>query len=494
MRKLYFTSFLLFLNISLIPYFIGGLHTLLAYAFALVFAIYVVVQAFVSEDSRFFSGVAVYLTLVVVPAVLAAVAYLESLNIFETILYGIIAFGFTLISWHYLFLVPLAVYYKRLEEIEATKPLLYRPLVSIIIPARNEEKVIGSTIKSLLEAEYEPKEIIVVDDGSTDKTFEIASMYQGPKVKVLRRELGGRGKARAVNFGLRFAKGDVIVVTDADTVLSRDAIKELVRKLQDPKVSAVAGNVMVRNRVNLLTKLQAVEYIATFHLFRKGLSVLGAVPIVSGALGAFKKEALESIGFFDADTLTEDFDVTVKSLKSGKVVQASSSAVAFTEAPETLRGLYKQRLRWYRGAYEVLFKHRDMFSLTGVTVLDSSLILINNLIMPIIDFLTIISIILAILRGLIWPLVIQIILFTTLQILVNLVALQLAGEEDTSLVVLPVFVLGYKQFHEILMLRCLFDVIFAKIRKKQFAWTFIERKGVEEDKAKALLHGTIASL
>lgn len=157
-----------------------------------------------------------------------------------------------------------------------------------------------------------------MDDASTDGTFEVASRYQGPKVKVLRKEIGGMGKARALNFGLRFSRGEVVVLMDADTVLSREAIKELVRRLQDPSVSAVAGNVMVRNKVNLLTKLQAVEYVTTFHLLRKGLSVLGAVPIISGALGAFRRNILEATGFFDTDTITEDFDVTVKALKAAK--------------------------------------------------------------------------------------------------------------------------------------------------------------------------------
>jgi cellulose synthase/poly-beta-1,6-N-acetylglucosamine synthase-like glycosyltransferase len=485
MRRIYLTLFLIFLNISLMPFFIGGMHTFLAYAFALIFAIYFSAQAFISMDSKLLGGAALFSLLIIVPISLALVASLESLSTFETILYGIIAFGFTLISWHYLLLVPLAAYYKRMEEIEARKPLLYRPLVSVIIPARNEEKVIGSTIRSVLESDYEPKEVVVVDDGSTDRTFEIASIYQGPKVKVLRRELGGRGKARALNFGLRFARGEVIVLMDADTIISRDAIKELVRKLQDPRVSAVAGNVMVRNKVNLLTKLQAIEYIATFHLFRKGLSVLGAVPIISGALGAFRRNVLESSGLYDIDTLTEDFDVTLKALKSGKIVQASSYALAFTEAPEKLKSLYRQRLRWYRGAYEVLIKHRDAFSLSGLTMLDFSLILMNNLIIPLIDFLSIISIIIAILRGLIWPLIIQIILFSILQILINLFTLQLAGERDISLIFLPLFAIGYKQFHEILMLKCFFDVIIARMRGKSFSWTFIERRGLEEPKLRA---------
>jgi biofilm PGA synthesis N-glycosyltransferase PgaC len=118
-------------------------------------------------------------------------------------------------------------------------------------------------------------------------------------------------------------------------------------------------------------------------------------------------------------------------------------------------------------------------------MLDFSLIMMNNLIIPLIDFLSIISIILAVLRGLIWPLIIQIILFSTLQILINLFTLQLAGERDISLVFLPLFAIGYKQFHEILMLKCFFDVIIARARGKSFSWTFIERRGLEEPRLRA---------
>lgn len=487
MKKIYATLSLIYLNLILIPIAIGGILSTVAFLTAILISSYFILHAIAftrSERPRYLGERFLSFLLLVIPLILSLIFSYDIYNSFERMLYSLLAFGLSLITWHYLLLVPLAIYYRNLEERERKQPLIYRPLVSVVIPARNEEKVIGCTIRSVLESDYEPKEIIVVDDASTDRTFEVASKYQGPRVKVLRKEVGGMGKARALNFGLRFAKGEIIVFMDADTLLTREAIGELVRKFQDPSVSAVAGNVMVRNRVNLLTKLQAVEYIATFHLFRKGLSVLGAVPIISGALGAFKRNVLETTGFYDADTITEDFDVTVKALKAGKVVQASSHAVAFTEVPERLRSLYRQRLRWYRGAFEVLLKHRDVYRYSSgfghLKALGFPLIMINNLIIPFIDFLAIISIALAILRGLIFPLIVQIILFSTLQILITLIALQIAEEKDVSLAVIPLFAIGYKQFHEVLMLECFLDVLYAKLRGKSFGWTFIERKGIEE--------------
>lgn len=486
MRTIYLTLSLIYLNLILIPILTGGILSLVSFCTAVLISSYFIAHAafFRSERPSYLGERSLPFLLLVLPFLLSLTLSYDIQSRFERFLYSFLAFGLATITWHYMLLIPLAVHYRNLEERERGRPLLHRPLVSVIIPARNEERVIDYTIRSVLESDYEPKEVIVVDDASTDRTFEVASKYQGPRFKVLRREIGGMGKARALNFGLRFAKGDVIVFIDADTIISREAITELVRKLQDPNVSAVAGNVMVRNRVNLITKLQAVEYIATFHLFRKGLSVLGAVPIISGALGAFRRSVLEATGFYDADTITEDFDVTVKALKSGRVVQASSYAVAFTEVPEDLRSLYRQRLRWYRGAFEVLLKHRDVYAYRSgfghLRALDFPLIIINNLLIPIIDFLAMISIALAILRGLIIPLIIQILLFSTLQILITLIALQIAGERELSLAVVPLFALGYKQFHEVLMLKCFLDVIYARLRGRSFGWTFVERRGLEE--------------
>ena len=494
MKKVYITLGLIFINLALIPIFIGGPLTLAAFLAGVAMSLYFLAHAVIStklERPRFIGDKAIPFLIFVLPLAISLIFSYEIQNVFERVLYSIVAFGLSMITWHYVLLLPLAVYHKRLEERERLKPLTYNPLVSVIIPARNEEKVIEHTIRSVLESDYEPLEVVVVDDASTDRTFEIALRYQGPKVKVLRKEVGGRGKARALNFGLRFARGEVIVVVDADTIIGREAVKELVRKLEDPTVAAVAGNVAVRNRVNLLTKLQAIEYIATFHLFRKGLSVLGAVPIVSGALGAFRRSVLEATGFYDVDTVTEDFDTTVKALKTGKIVQASAQAVAYTEVPETLRGLYRQRLRWYRGAFEVLLKHRDVFlrspSFSHLRALSFPLVIMNNLVLPVVDLAAIASIGLALAKGLILPIVIQIVLFTILQVLIIILVLQLA-EEDKSLAIVPLFAFGYKQFHELLMLKCFFDVALRRKRKRSDEWTFIERKGLEERAVSPLLN------
>ncbi|MDK2383551.1 MAG: glycosyltransferase family 2 protein, partial [Candidatus Korarchaeota archaeon] len=345
MRRIYLTVAALYVSIALIPLVIPGSLTIVSLLIASALTLYYLAEAFRRgrKGLSFKRGLTeLSILMVIVPIALAVVVLYEGQAKFPGLLNSLLAFGLTLITWNYMLMSPLAVYHKYRELQEVERPLLYRPLVSVIVPARNEERTIAATIESILETDYEPKEVIVVDDASTDRTFEIASRYVSKKVKVLRREHGGRGKAPALNFGMRFAKGDVIVVVDADTLVGRRSITELVRKFQDPEVSAVSGNVLVRNRVNLLTKLQAIEYVLSFNFARRALDVFGAVMIISGSFGGFRREVLRSTGMYDTDVVTEDFDITIKALKTGRIVQASSLAVAFTEVPRKLRDLYRQ--------------------------------------------------------------------------------------------------------------------------------------------------------
>jgi cellulose synthase/poly-beta-1,6-N-acetylglucosamine synthase-like glycosyltransferase len=252
---------------------------------------------------------------------------------------------------------------KLVEIREDEAPLRSYPKVNILVPAYNEESCIADTLESLVEACYPNKEIIVVDDGSTDRTVKIAMQYASEGVKVFSKENGG--KFSALNYGLALSDGDLIIIVDADSIIERRAIKELVKKFENPDVVAVCGNIKVLNRNNFLTKCQALEYIFSINIMKRALDTFGSITVVPGALGAFRKGTLTAGGSYDKDTLTEDFDTTLKVLKSGKVVQASSHASAYTEAPETMRDLYKQRMRWYRGNYQTISKHRDAFTNPG---------------------------------------------------------------------------------------------------------------------------------
>lgn len=232
-------------------------------------------------------------------------------------------------------------------------------LVSIVVPAYNEEKVIGKTIESLTQLSYPNKEIIIVDDGSNDRTFEIARAYvvKG-SVRVFTKP--NRGKWHALNTGITAAKGSIIVCIDADTILDKEAIQHLVKHFKEPKVGAVAGNVKVGNRKTMLTKLQTIEYVTGINLYRRSESLFNAVTVIPGPIGAFRVEALKKAGLYDGDTFAEDADITLKILKAGYKTVFEPRAVGRTEAPSNLTDLAKQRYRWYRGYLQSLMKHKDL--------------------------------------------------------------------------------------------------------------------------------------
>jgi poly-beta-1,6 N-acetyl-D-glucosamine synthase len=233
----------------------------------------------------------------------------------------------------------------------------YSPLVSLIVPAFNEAKVIEKTINSLLQLSYKSKEIIIVDDGSTDNTLKIAKkIAKKSPLKVISKPNGG--KWSALNKGVEKAKGEIIVSIDADTILERNAIEQLIPYFTDKEIAAVAGNIKVGNRQKIITKLQALEYVIDINLLRKSESIFGKITVVPGPLGAFRKSVLEEVGMYSSDTFAEDADLTMSILKAGYKIKYERKALGFTEAPTTLLDLGKQRYRWYRGQIQVLKKHR----------------------------------------------------------------------------------------------------------------------------------------
>ena len=232
----------------------------------------------------------------------------------------------------------------------------YRPLVSLIIPAFNEAKVIEKTINSLLELSYSSKEIIIVDDGSTDNTHKLVKkIAKKSPIKVISKPNGG--KWSALNKGIEKAKGEIIVCIDADTVLVKDAIEHLIPHFTNKDIAAVAGNIKVGNRRKIITKLQALEYVLDINLLRRSESTLSKITVVPGPLGAFRKSVLEEVGMYSADTFAEDADLTMAILRAGYKIKYEMNALGYTEVPATLLDLGKQRYRWYRGQIQVLKKH-----------------------------------------------------------------------------------------------------------------------------------------
>lgn len=232
------------------------------------------------------------------------------------------------------------------------------PLVSVIIPAFNEERVIEASVRRILESDYPALEVIVADDGSKDRTSAIvASAFgQDPRVQLL--TLTNGGKASALNRALLVARGDYIVALDADTQFERACIGLLVRWFADKRIGAVAGNAKVGNRVNLVTRWQAVEYVTAQNIERRALTRFDAIMVVPGAVGAWRRAALDEVGGYPEDTLAEDQDLTIAIQRKGWKVAYDEDAIAWTEAPESFASLARQRFRWSFGTLQCLWKHR----------------------------------------------------------------------------------------------------------------------------------------
>ncbi len=231
--------------------------------------------------------------------------------------------------------------------------------VSVIVPAYNEARVIGSTVRTILASDHEKLEIIVIDDGSQDDTSGVVRSEFGNDDRVQLLRIANGGKANALNVGVAHAKGDVIVALDADTQFARTTISRLVRWFADPKVGAVAGNAKVGNRVNTITRWQALEYIVAQNLERRALAALGTLTVVPGAVGAWRKSALQEVGGYPSDTLAEDQDLTIHLQGKGYKVRFDSTAIAWTEAPNSFAGLARQRFRWAYGTLQCLWKYRS---------------------------------------------------------------------------------------------------------------------------------------
>jgi len=241
-------------------------------------------------------------------------------------------------------------------------PRDFKPkLISIIIPARNEEETIGLCIESVLENNYPWKEIIVVDDESQDNTYLVAKKYEETGiVKVVRKDPSGY-KASSINYGLLFTRGEIILSLDADTLISRDSLEWVARYFQDEELVAGSGNLRVYNRdVNLLTRLQAYEYFISFDMGRRTQSLLRTLLIIPGAAAIYRRSLLESMGYLDR-TLAEDFDVTLKFHKVRGRLIFMPEVLAWTDVPVDWRSWMKQRIRWSRGQLHSLRRHSQLF-------------------------------------------------------------------------------------------------------------------------------------
>ena len=237
----------------------------------------------------------------------------------------------------------------------------FQPFASIIVAGHNERASLRRCVRSLREQAYPRLEIIVVDDGSTDgMAEEMQSLRRQRMIDVALRGRIRSGKSSACNLGLRHAKGDVVIVVDADSTFDRDAIARVVAPLSDPSVGAVAGNIAVRNaRAGLLCALQGIEYLIAISLGKRVLDTLGMVSCASGAFSAFRHDALERLDGFDVGP-GEDLDLTLRLRQAGWRIRFADDAWCMTDAPETFRRYVRQRLRWERDSLRLrMRRHRN---------------------------------------------------------------------------------------------------------------------------------------
>lgn len=275
-----------------------------------------------------------------------------------TLYFAISLFTF-LVGLQTLVFYPLSLVYAFRKQNEA----LYKgkqPLVSIIVPAYNEASVISNCVQSILNSDYTHFELILVNDGSSDDTLaQMQQFADDGRVIVIDKPNGG--KASALNAGLEVATGQVLFFVDADGVFRRDTIQVMLEGFRSSRVGAVCGNDSPVNLDRLQTQLLSIQTHATTGFVRRALAMMNCLPIVSGNIGAFRRDVLAKTGPFREGFIGEDLELTWRVHRAGYRVEFQPHAIVYAEVPSTLTALWKQRVRWARGLLQTAWIHRDMF-------------------------------------------------------------------------------------------------------------------------------------
>jgi cellulose synthase/poly-beta-1,6-N-acetylglucosamine synthase-like glycosyltransferase/peptidoglycan/xylan/chitin deacetylase (PgdA/CDA1 family) len=353
----------------------------------------------------------------------------------------------------------------------------YYPDVSVVVPAYNEAAGIAATVRSMATSRYRGRiEIIVVDDGSTDDTAAVARSLRLPYVRVITQ--ANTGKPGALNRGIAESRSDILVLVDGDTIFQPDTLDHLIAPMAARDVGAVSGNTKVANRGGLLGGWQHLEYVMGFNLDRRLYDMLGIIPTVPGAIGAFRRGALAYAGGVSADTLAEDTDLTMALCRSPWRVVYAPDALAWTEAPATLRQLWKQRYRWSYGTMQAMWKHRRALIESGqsgrfgrycLTYLAVFQVLLP-LIAPVVNV--------ACLYGLVFISPVKVaafwLSFVAIQAIVSGYALRLDGERLRSLWLLPLQQVVYPQLMYLVTIQSLMTALLGTRQR----WQTIRRIGV----------------
>jgi cellulose synthase/poly-beta-1,6-N-acetylglucosamine synthase-like glycosyltransferase len=387
----------------------------------------------------------------------------------EEFLWAFMIVATALVVMRTLIVIWLAYRFRRLPRADFSAP------ASVVIAAYNEAKVIPGTLQSLLNTDYIGEiEVIVIDDGSRDGTaaeVERAAALDS-RIHLIQQE--NHGKARALQRGLASARHGLIVFIDADTHCQKDTLPRLLEPFADEKVGAVSGHAKVGNLRTFMAKCQALEYTCGFNLDRRAYDRWNCITVVPGAISAIRKQAIDQAGGLSLETLAEDTDLTLALHKQRQRIVYMPGAIAWTEAPETVRTLARQRFRWAYGTLQCLWKHRDMvfnwnyralgwFSLPSVWFFQIILVAIT----PMVDLFLLVSLPFGAWRALL-PFVIT---FLSMDVILATLACILEREPVTrAWRILPMRII-----YRPLLSYCIWKAIIRAIKGAWVSWGKLER-------------------
>jgi|tagenome__1003787_1003787.scaffolds.fasta_scaffold20986571_3 cellulose synthase/poly-beta-1,6-N-acetylglucosamine synthase-like glycosyltransferase/peptidoglycan/xylan/chitin deacetylase (PgdA/CDA1 family)/spore germination protein YaaH len=420
------------------------------------------------------------------------------LAVFELLSFGIDALGFlfaaaiTLGIGRALLLTGLALVSAWKEARKPRPEIDPETFVSVLIPAFNEERVIERSINHVLASERVKLEVIVIDDGSKDRTSEVVERAFGKDSRVHLITLENGGKARALNHGMEIARSEIVIALDADTQFEPDTIARLARWFAaDDRLAAVAGNAKVGNRINIATKWQALEYVTAQNLERRALARMGGMTVVPGAVGAWRKKAIMEVGGYPPDTLAEDQDLTIAVQREGWTVAYDQSAIAWTEAPQSLGQLARQRFRWAFGTIQCVWKHKGIMAdgsprgLAFVGLPQTILFqLLFAMVSPIIDLALVVNVVSTVtsihehgytaVQGDLRVVALFWLLFGAIELTAGLIAFALERREQWRLIVwLIPQRFGYRQ----IMYYVVIKAVVQALRGPRVGWSSIQRSG-----------------
>ena len=396
---------------------------------------------------------------------------------------GILRYGWLIIVWLFFFTTAVAIlrilFLGSMVIVSAVNSKRNRvdalpsfPL-SVLIPAFNEEKTIGYTLQSLLKSTYQNIEIIVIDDGSTDRTARIVEEIseRETRVKLLSKQNGG--KSSALNAGMEMASADIVITGDADTIFFPETLSELAKPFLDPNVDAVCGNVEVGNVRNLLTGFQSLEYITTQNFDRRAFDALNCISVVPGATGAWRRKKIMDLGGYLDDTLTEDAELTLRLLEAGGKIVYAPGARSKTEAPETVSALAKQRFRWSFGTFQVLRKNQKEFFHGSLGWVALPNMFLFQILFPILSPIGDLVFLLAIWRGDFGAIFAGYTLFVIMDVLGSLLAFVLEQRPKKLMWLILIQRFFYRQFMYVITYRA----IVAMLKGRRYGWNKLDRTG-----------------